>query len=88
MSSGGNGRERSLAVLSNQPLIGVLLEEDGREVVHYFATEAEADAVLAHRRNRHPRRLAGVWSDLDWEEMAAELDRIRHASPPTPPISL
>lgn len=28
----------------------------------------------------------GAWSDLDWEEFSAELDRIRHASRPTPPI--
>ena len=32
------------------------------------------------------RSLAGAWSDLDWEEMVDELDRIRHANTPTPPI--
>jgi hypothetical protein len=30
----------------------------------------------------------GAWSDLDWEEFSSELDRIRHASRPTPPIDL
>ena len=30
--------------------------------------------------------LAGAWSDLDWKEMAEKLDRIRHASRPTPPV--
>ena len=30
--------------------------------------------------------LAGAWSDLDWEETLEELDRIRHQTPPTPPI--
>jgi hypothetical protein len=32
--------------------------------------------------------LAGSWSDLDWDEMEHELDRIRHQSKPTPPIEL
>ncbi len=32
--------------------------------------------------------LAGAWSDLDWEQTAEELDRIRHTNPPTPPIDL
>lgn len=32
--------------------------------------------------------LAGSWSDLDWDDMIRELDRIRHESTPTPPISL
>lgn len=81
-------RETGLLALHEQPLIGIPLEEDGHEVVRYFTTEAEADAALAQRRNHDPRRFAGAWSDLDWDEMATELDRIRHASPPTPPISL
>ena len=39
---------------------------------------------------KHALALAviGAWSDLDWEETAAELDRIRHESTPTPPIEL
>jgi hypothetical protein len=32
--------------------------------------------------------LAGSWSDLDWNEMLASLDRIRHSSKPTPPLEL
>lgn len=32
--------------------------------------------------------LAGSWSDLNWEEMQHELDRIRHESNPTPPLTL
>jgi hypothetical protein len=31
--------------------------------------------------------LAGAWSDLNWDEMQAALDRIRHESQPTPPIT-
>lgn len=29
-------------------------------------------------------RLAGAWSDIDWDEMERELYRIRHANKPTP----
>lgn len=32
--------------------------------------------------------LAGAWGDRDWNEVEAELDRIRHSSKPTPPIEL
>jgi hypothetical protein len=32
--------------------------------------------------------LAGAWSDLDWDDTIAALDRIRHESKPTPPIKL
>jgi hypothetical protein len=32
--------------------------------------------------------LAGSWSDLDWDTMEEELDRIRHESKPTPPFRL
>lgn len=75
----------SLAVASDQPLVGVLVEEDGRPVVHYFADDQAAvgtDATLAAAR-----AVIGAWEALaPWDEVAAELDRIRHASPPTPPL--
>src|SRR5947209_366740 len=32
--------------------------------------------------------LAGAWGERDWNEVEAELDRIRHSSNPTPPFSL
>ncbi len=32
--------------------------------------------------------LAGSWSDLDFDEMLQQLDRIRHESNPTPPLAL
>lgn len=31
--------------------------------------------------------LAGAWSDLPSDDMEEQLDRIRHASTPTPPIT-
>lgn len=75
-------------VSPGQPLIGIPLLENGREVVRYFADEAAADAALASRKHRDVRDLAGIWKDLDWNAAAEELDRIRHESKPTPPIDL
>ncbi len=34
------------------------------------------------------RSLAGVWSDLAWDDEAEAFDRMRHATQPTPPIEL
>lgn len=76
----------SLAVRPDQPLIGIVLIEDGQEITRYFTDEAEADAVVATRSAADARDLAGAWSDLDWEETVTELERIRHESIPTPPI--
>lgn len=59
------------AVSPDRPLIGIMMIEDGREVVRYFADEADADAAIAV---------------LGWNEAIDELDRIRHESQPTPPI--
>ncbi len=78
----------SFDVAAPQPLIGVPFEEDGREVVRYFVDEEAADAALTKKQQRDGRHLAGVWKDLDREEFADELDRIRHESKPTPPIDL
>jgi hypothetical protein len=80
------GPQFSLAVGPDQALIGLLEDEEGKQVVHYFAgdvpaDDADADAVIANALS-----LAGAWSDLDWERTAEALDRIRHAAPPTPPI--
>jgi hypothetical protein len=71
-----------------QPLIGVITEEQGIEVVRYFTKEADADRALIEDTTEAALALAGVWSDLVWEELAQALDRIRHESPPTPPLSV
>jgi hypothetical protein len=71
-----------------QPLIGVMTEEQGREVVRYFTKEAEADRVLAEDTTQAALALAGAWSDLAWDELEQALDRIRHESQPTPPLAV
>jgi hypothetical protein len=81
------GRVASLAVRPDLPLIGVVLIENGQEVVRYFANEADADSVIASHATTDTRSLAGAWADLEWEEAIDALDRIRHDSEPTPPIT-
>ena len=78
----------SLAATAEQPLIDLVQEENGRAVVRYFTDEAAADAAMADHALTRALAAIGTWSDLDWEETAAALDRIRHESPPTPPIEL
>jgi hypothetical protein len=78
----------SLSVRNDQPLIGVILEEHGHEVVHYFTEEETADALASEQSIQEALSLAGAWCDLDWDEASAELDRIRHQSQPTPPIDM
>lgn len=80
---------RSLTTRRHEPLLAVMLEEDGQEVVRYFVgdvpTEVDpsADGVI-----EDALQLAGAWRDLDWPATAEALDRLRHATPPTPPIDL
>jgi hypothetical protein len=78
----------SLLVQDNQPLIGIPFEEQGQQVVRYFAREEEADRAVADQEVQDAMSLAGAWSHLDWDAMVEALDRIRHESKPTPPIKL
>lgn len=75
----------SLLVRADQPLIAVPVEHNGEADVHYFVDELAADAALGQADQQPAIKLAGVWSDLDAEEVLASLDRIRHESKPTPP---
>ncbi len=75
-----------LLATSSQPLIGVL--DADLHHVRYFTTEEEADAALAADAVTDALSLAGVWRDLDWEVVVGDLDRLRHESKPTPPVSL
>ncbi len=81
-------RMAHLMARGNLPLIGVFRQEKGREIVHCFSDEAEADEASSLRGIREALSLAGAWSDLNWDEVEKELYRIRHESQPTPPISL
>lgn len=76
----------SLVVERGQGLIGVPLKENGQEVTRYFVDEG--DAATSESATRDALSVIGAWSDLDWDEMVETLDRIRHASRPTPPIDV
>ncbi len=78
----------SFTLSGNQPLIGIPFEENGREVVRYFSEETQADKAVSKDATQTALDLAGAWSDLSWEEMEKELDRIRHESKPIPPLEL
>jgi len=75
-------------VRHDQPLLGVPLQEEGQEVVYYFTEEGQADATIPQSATQEALRLAGAWHDLDWDTMAQALHRIRHESPPSPPLAL
>jgi hypothetical protein len=77
-----------LAAGSDEPLIALVFEENGEEVVRYFADDETADAAAPADSIQAARDLAGAWSDLDWDEMVEALDQIRHQTPPSPPLSL
>ncbi len=73
---------------THSPLIGLIFEENGREVVRYFTEEEAADAAVTQNATQKALDVIGAWSDLDWDETVAALDRIRHESKPTPPIKV
>ncbi len=79
---------RSLTTHRHEPLLAVMLEEDGQEVVRYFAGDVPSELDQPDDVVEDALQLAGAWRDLDWQETAEALDRIRHANPPTPPIEL
>ena len=80
--------QHSLTARLDQPLIGVLFEENGQLLVRYFTDRRAAAAARSEQALQRALSVIGAWSDLDWDEAVAELDRIRHENPPTPPIEL
>ena len=78
----------SLQNQTHSPLISLIFEENGHEVVRYFAEEKAADAAVSQNATQDALSVIGAWRDLDWDETVAALDRIRHESKPTPPIKL
>lgn len=69
----------------NAEILYIVPREDGAGE-RYFFSDAEMDAAMTPDVIARALALAGAWSDLDWEETASALDRIRHASTPTPPL--
>lgn len=85
---GAQGADR-LAVQSELPLLAVIDEVEGEETVSYFTDEQQLEQHVGESSIQDALGLAGAWKELgDWDEVVEELDRIWHASKPTPPIEL
>lgn len=79
-------RRAAVTVGEGEALVAVPVDEDGRETTLYFVDDVAADAALGDDGVREALGAIGGWRHLDWEQAVDELDRIRHASRPTPPI--
>jgi hypothetical protein len=88
VSQPSTGEHSSMVAREGQPLISVFVRENGHDVVRYFVDQAAADAAVTDEDVKRALQLAGAWSDLDWDEVEAELYRIGHEAPPSPPIGL
>ena len=75
-----------LTARADQGLIAVISERDGHDVVEYFADDSGDESV--QEASRHEFSMAGVWRDIDSDDFLDGLDRLRHESKPTPPITL
>ena len=82
------GDGRGFEVGQDQPLIGIPVRTKGRELVHYFTDEQEAEDAAPPASVQRALSLLGAWRDIDSQDAMDELDRIRHESRPTPPIEL
>lgn len=71
--------------LFDEPIISIPDRDDPNKW-HHFYTEEAADAWTTPEDIERAKAAAGAWSDIDYDEMMAALDRIRHESSPTPPI--
>jgi hypothetical protein len=74
-----------MRIAPDRPIVGIIVEEDGQEVAHYFSGVRAAREAL-EGNIQDALSLAGAWADMDWEETLDALDKIRHESQPTPPI--
>jgi hypothetical protein len=65
---------------------GFPIYQNGVEIDRYFPLQQPPiDERTLPEATRHALALAGAWSDLDWEETEAELERIDRESTSSPP---
>lgn len=76
---------RGASVALDEPLIAIPVDENGTDRVLYFTSEAEASAFVRKLHPQGPTSYAGIWSDLDADEMLDGFDQLRHEVTPTPP---
>lgn len=77
----------SIAAHSSEPLFGVFVEADSDEV-QYLVDDLETPVEQPSADAQAALSVIDAWSDMEWEALADSLDRIRHETPPTPPIEL
>lgn len=81
-------KPKMLMARADEPLIAIPMELDGEEVTCFVVGHQAADAAVASIRRKRPSDLSAASEGLDFDEMMDELDRIRHASPPSPPLNI
>lgn len=87
----GKGRKRArggIVLRPGQPLIVVPDEENGEEIERVYMSSEEYEADITDEDIQEALSLAGAWSDLDFDEFLAWLERRKQESPPSPPFSL
>jgi len=84
--TGRTHSRNGLAAGDDQPLIALPGRVNGKDTVEYFVDEESADAAVTDEDIQAALSVIGAWADLDWDEMEAELYRIGHETPPSPPI--
>ena len=73
----------------NQALVGIPGREHGEDVVYYKLVDTTTPNTEQQSKNvERALAAAGSWADLDNDEVLDDLDRIRHANPPSPPLDL
>jgi hypothetical protein len=65
---------------------GFPIYQDGVEIDRYYPRkQPPIDVTTLPKRTREALELFGAWSDLDWEETEADLERIDREDTPSPP---
>jgi hypothetical protein len=67
------------ALTKGDETLAVLMPVEKKTVTQAQPNQKAIEEILS---------LAGAWGERDWNEVEAELDRIRHESTPTAPIDL
>ena len=65
-----------------------LLKRDNTPVALLTPVKKKQSLQAKRKAIKETLALAGAWGDRDWNEVEAELDRIRHSSKPTLPFEL
>lgn len=65
-----------------------VLRENSQDIAVLTPIDTEGKQRTNQQAIEETLALAGAWKDLPSDHMEEELDRIRHASKPTPPLNL